>query len=75
MKREILIQDTLNKIQKLPDSKVQEINDFAEFLLRKIDDKILLEGIQNLASNSKTFEYLNNEENLYSLNDIKEKYK
>ena len=75
MNREILIKETLNKIQQLPDLKIQEINDFAEFLLSKIDDKILVEGIQKLASDSKSFEYLINEEDLYSVNDIKEKYK
>ena len=75
MNRENLIKDTLNKIQNLPDTKIQEVNDFTEFLLSKIDDKILLEGIQRLASDSKSFEYLKNEEDLYSVNDIKEKYK
>jgi len=75
MNREILIKDTLKKIQQLPDLKIQEINDFAEFLLSRIDDKILVEGIQKLTSDSKSFEYLIDEEDLYSVNDIKEKYK
>lgn len=75
MDRNILIKETVNKIQMLPDAKIQEINDFAEFLLRKIDDSILLEGIQKLTSDSKSFEYLKNEEDLYSVNDVKEKYK
>ncbi len=75
MNREILIKDTLNKIQQLPDLKIQEINDFAEFLLSKIEDKIFVEGIQKLTSDSKSFEYLLDEEDLYSVNDIKEKYK
>ncbi len=74
MNREILLKDTLNKIQKLPDLKIQEINDFAEFLLSKIDDSILLKGIQKLTSDSKSFEYLKNEEDLYSANDVKEEY-
>ena len=72
---EILIKDTLNKIYQLPDFKIQEINDFADFLLNRIDDKIVIEGIQKLTSNSKSFEYLKSEEDLYSVNDIKEKYK
>ena len=65
----------MEKIHQLPDVKIQEINDFAEFLLSKIDDQILLEGIQKLTSDSKSFEYLKNEEGLYSVNDLKEKYK
>jgi hypothetical protein len=75
MNRSILIKETMDKIQQLPDVKIQEINDFAEFLLSRIDDKILMEGIKKLASDSKSFEYLNNEEDLYSVNDLKEKYK
>jgi hypothetical protein len=75
MNRSILIKETVDKIHQLPDIKIQEINDFAEFLLSKIDDIILLEGIQKLASDSKSFEYLKNEEDLYSVNDLKEKYK
>lgn len=75
MNRKILIENTIEKLQKLPDAKIQEINDFAEFLLSKIEDKILLEGIQQLTSDSDSFEYLKNEEDLYTLNDIKEKYK
>jgi len=51
-----------------------EVNDFADFLLSKIDDKITLEGIQKLTSDSKAFDFLKDEENLYSVNDLKEKY-
>lgn len=75
MNRNQLIKDTLEKIERLPDFEIEEVNDFAGFLLSRFDDKILVEGIQKLISDSKTFEYLNNEENLYSVNDIKENYK
>lgn len=75
MNRNQLIKDTLEKIERLPDFEIEEVNDFAGFLLSRLDDKILVEGIQKLSSDSKTFEYLNNEDNLYSVNDIKEKYK
>lgn len=75
MNRNALLKETVDKIQQLPDLKIQEINDFAQFLLSRIDDKILLEGIQKLATDSKSFEYLKNEEELYSVNDLKEKYK
>lgn len=51
------------------------IRDLVDFLLQKIDDQILREGIQELASKSKVFSYLNEEEDLYSVNDLKERYK
>lgn len=75
MERSLLIKETIEKIRQLPEDRIQEINDFAEFLLRKIDDRILIEGIQKLTSDSKSFEYLNKEEDLYTVNDIIKKYK
>ncbi len=69
MNREILLNEMIDKIQLLPDSELQEVNDFADFLLSKIEDKILLDGIQKLTTHSKTFEYLKDEEDLYSVND------
>jgi hypothetical protein len=73
--RKVLIDNVIRKIKLLPDIKIREVNDFADFLLSKIDDKITLEGIQQITSDSKAFDFLKNEENLYSVNDLKEKYK
>ena len=75
MDRKVLIDNVIRKIKLLPDIKIREVNDFADLLLSKIDDKITLEGIQQLTSDSKTFDLLKEEEDLYSVNDLKEKYK
>ena len=75
MDRKVLIGNIICKINLLPDIKIMEVNDFADFLLSKIADKITLEGIQKLTSDSKAFDFLKDEENLYSVNDLKEKYK
>ena len=75
MERKELIENTLFHIKQLPDVKIMEIHDFAEFLLMKIEDRILQQGIQELASSSNAFSYLNEEEDLYSVNDLKERYK
>ena len=45
MNRQVLIDNTLNKIRLLPDMKIKEVSDFTDFLLSKIDDKIIQEGI------------------------------
>jgi hypothetical protein len=74
MSRQELLDLTIDKIKKLPDVKIREINDFAEFLLNKLDDTIILEGIQKMTSDAKTFSYLQDEEDLYSVNDLKERY-
>ena len=44
-------------------------------LLRHFEDEILQKGIEKLVSNSKTFSYLKDDEDLYTVNDLKEKYK
>jgi hypothetical protein len=75
MTRETLIQRTLTAISKLPQDKAIEIADFAEFILQKYDDQILQNGVQKLISDSKTFEFLKDEEDIYSLSDLKERYK
>jgi hypothetical protein len=75
MTREILIKKTIDNLTKLPDQKLKEVSDFAEFLLNKIENQLLTEGIQKIVSDSKTFEFLESEEDLYSVDDLKEKYK
>ena len=75
MTRQVLIQKTLENISKLPDQKLKEVSDFAEFLLSKLEDQLLTEGIQKLAGDSKAFQFLNEEEELYTEADLKEKYK
>lgn len=75
MTREKLIEKTLDRISKLPDQKLKEVSDFAEFLLNKMEDRDLVEGIQKLAVESKSFEFLEDEEDLYSTTDLKEIYK
>ena len=75
MNRQVLIDNTINKIKQLPDIKIKEVNDFADFLLSRIEDKIIQEGIQKMVSDSKSFDFLKDEEDLYSFNDLKERYK
>ena len=75
MNREKLITQTLDSLSKLPNQKIKEVADFADFLLSRIDDQITVEGIQKLASESKTFDFLDAEEDIYTVEDLKEKYK
>lgn len=75
MSRESLIQKTLQHLAQLPDQKVKEVSDFAEFLLYKIDNQILTEGIQKMVTESKSFDFLEDEEGIYSEEYLKERYK
>lgn len=75
MTRDSLIQKTLQHLAQLPDQKVKEVSDFAEFLLYKIDQQIITEGIQKIVSESQSFDFLDDEEEIYSEKDLKEKFK
>ncbi len=74
MSRNEIIEKTVNAISKLPDDKAEEIADFADFVLKKFDGANLQKGVEYIMSNSKTFEFLNEDEDIYSLDDLKEKY-
>ncbi len=75
MSRELLIKKTIEDLTKLPDQKLLEASDFIEFLLTRIDDKIISEGISRLAAESKSFSFLEAEEVEYKTTDLKERYK
>lgn len=75
MTREVLIIKTLDNLTRLPDQKLREVSDLAEFLINKIEDRLMTEGIQKLTSDSKSFKFLETEEDLYSKADLKELYK
>jgi hypothetical protein len=74
MTREKLIKKTIEHLDKLPDNKLKEVSDFAEFLLNRIENQILTDGIQKLVTDSNSFQFLENEEDLYSSDDLKERF-
>jgi hypothetical protein len=75
MSREELIKSTIENLNQLSDTRIQEVSDYVRFLSSRIDDKIISEGINTLTSNSKTYGFLHDEEELYQVNDLKEVYK
>ena len=74
MTRQAIIERTLKAINQLPEEKAEEISDFAEFMMKQYEEQQLSKGIQRLTVSSQTFDFLNDEEDLYSENDLKEKY-
>lgn len=75
MSREELLKSTIEKLNQLSDTRIQEVSDYVSFLASRIDDKIISEVIKTLTSNSKSYEFLHDEEELYQVNDLKEKYR
>jgi hypothetical protein len=58
----------------LPEDKAMEISDFADFLFKKYEEQLINDNVMALVSESKSFKFLYEEEDLYSLSDLKEKY-
>lgn len=75
MTREVLIKKTIENLSKLSDQKLKEVSDFTEFLISKIEDRLIVDGIKNLAAESKSYDFLKGDEDLYTVNDLKEEYK
>jgi hypothetical protein len=74
MSKQELINLTLEIVSKLPSEKILEVKDFADFMLKKLDDETLQKGLNELVSKSKSYEFLSEEEDLYTVEDLKEKY-
>ena len=71
MERDALLRKTLNNIERLPTTHIQEVNDLMEFIINKNDDSLITKGLQLLSSSSIAFDFLHNEPELYSVNDLK----
>ena len=74
MTQQAIIDKTVNVIKHLPEDKAVEISDFAEFIMQRYEDNLLVKGFQKIASESESFTFLKDEENLYSISDLKEVY-
>ena len=74
MTKQILIEQTLKIFNQLPEDKVEEISDFADFILKKYEDSLLIKNIEKVTSDSNAFNFLNEEEELYKLSDVKKLY-
>lgn len=74
MTKKKLINRTVETLEKLPEDKVLEVADYADFVFKKYEEKILQKGLESLVSHSKSFSFLHDEEDLYDESDLKEKY-
>ena len=74
MTRQAIIEKTVKAINQLPADKAEEISDFAEFVIKRYDEYLLNRGMQQLTSQSQAFDFLDEDEELYSRADLKEIY-
>lgn len=62
-------------LEQLPEEQVKEVKNFAEYLELKTEEMLLQKGIETLAITSGSFDFLNDEEDLYDDSDLVEKFK
>lgn len=74
MTRQIIIERTLKIINQLPEDKVLEISDFADFIFKRFEENEITKGVQKMVTESQAFDFLKNEEEIYSIADLKEVY-
>ena len=74
MTKKALINRTVETLEKLPEHKIQAIAEFADFILKKDEERTLQKGIETIVSESDSFAFLRDEEDLYDEGDLKEKY-
>jgi CheY-like chemotaxis protein len=74
MTRQAIIEKTLKAISLLPENKAEEISDFADYVTKKYEDQKLTDAIQQIVTDSKTFAFLESEEELYTVADLKVVY-
>ena len=74
MEKEVLVKNTIGKLKQLPTKRIQEVIDFVEFITRRTDDDMITEGLQQLSSISRTHDFLYEEPELYTVNDLKVRF-
>ena len=74
MTRQTIIERTIQAISRLPEVKAQEISDFADFISKRYEEQLLTQGIQKLTADGQACDFLSEDEELYSMVDLKETY-
>ena len=72
MTKQLIIERTLKVMNQLPDDKAEEISDFADFVFKRYEEQELSKGLQSIVSESTAFNFLNEEQEIYSISDLKE---
>lgn len=75
MEKANLIQDTVEILDKMSDKKILEVKDYASYLLKKYEEDMLQNILTQLANQSQSYQFLEDEEDLYTVEDLKIKYK
>ena len=75
MTQSAVIENTISTLSKLPVEKAEEVADFADFVLKKHEESLLQEGITQIVGDSEVFAFLADDEDLYTRDDLKVRFK
>ena len=75
MTQSAVIENTTSTLSKLPVEKAKEVADFADFVLKRHEESLLQEGITQIVGDSEVFAFLSDDENLYTRDDLKVRFK
>lgn len=70
-----VIENTISALSKLPIEKAAEVADFADFVLQRHEESLLQAGITQIVADSEVFAFLKDEEDLYTKDDLKVRFK
>ncbi len=74
MSKQAIIDRTVKAITLLPKEKAEVISDFVDFMFKRHEETLISDGIKNIVSESSAFNFLEEEEDLYTIADLKEVY-
>lgn len=75
MTRQVIIDRTVQAINQLPEHKAEEISEFADFIIKRHEEQLLSKGMNQLYVQEETFSFLREEEEIYTVADLKEVYR
>jgi hypothetical protein len=75
VKKKIILQKTISKLTQLSDAELKEAHDFIDFLTFRLEERDLSVTIQKQAEEGQAFQFLEEEEELYSEKDLQETYR
>jgi hypothetical protein len=75
MDRQILIEKAIRYLNRLPEKKAADALGYIESLYEEKDDALLSKGITRLAEQSQSLAFLDDEEDIYTVSDLKERYR
>jgi len=74
MEREVLVKKLIGRIEQLPTNRIHEVNDFMKFIINRANDSLITRELQQLALSGNTFDFLDKEPDLYTINDLKVRF-